>query len=135
MENLRPDAELMLTLTSLAKSIARWIFRMLPSWVGFSPGLAPPVLSSRSVVWEEGKPKMYFQDCSGWQCQLLEADLQTSLRRQMHFASSDKLVEFVERGGGFKDQEARMMFDQGIEKGKAGVFLSLTDEQYAELNR
>jgi hypothetical protein len=78
---------------------------------------------------------MYFQDCSGWQCQFLEADLQTSLRRQLHFASSDKLVEFVERGGGFKDQGARMMLDQGTEKGRGGVFLSLTDEQYAELNR
>jgi hypothetical protein len=78
---------------------------------------------------------MYFQDCSGWQCQFLEADLQTSLRRQLHFASSDKLVEFVERGGGFKDQEARMMLDQGTGKGRGGVFLSLTDEQYAELNR
>jgi hypothetical protein len=78
---------------------------------------------------------MYFQDCGGWQCQFLEADLQTSLRRQLHFASSDKLVEFVERGGGFKDQEARMMLDQGTEKGRGGVFLSLTDEQYAELNR
>jgi len=28
-----------------------------------------------------------------------------------------------------------MMLDQGTGKGRGGVFLSLTDEQYAELNR
>jgi hypothetical protein len=78
---------------------------------------------------------MYFQDCNGWQCQFLEADLKTSLRRQMHFASSDRLIEFVERGGGFTDRESRLMLNQGIEKGRAGVFLSLTDELYTELNR
>jgi hypothetical protein len=69
---------------------------------------------------------MYFQDCSGWQCQFLEADLKTSLRLQMHFTSSDKLVEFVECGGGFIDHpEVRMMLDQGTGKGSGGVFLSL----------
>jgi hypothetical protein len=78
---------------------------------------------------------MYFQDCDGWQCQFLEADLKASLRRQLHFASSDKLVEFVERGRGFKDQETRMKFDQGIENGSGSLFLSVTDDQYTELNR
>jgi hypothetical protein len=45
----------------------------------------------------------------GWDCQFLEADLKTSLGRHLTFKSSEKIVELVERGGGFKDQEARMM--------------------------
>lgn len=78
---------------------------------------------------------MSFQFRNGWQCSFLEADLKTSLPRHLHFASSQKLVELFARGGGFKDQEARLMLDQGIEKGRGGVFLSLTDEQYAKLAR
>jgi hypothetical protein len=31
------------------------------------------------------------------------------------------------------DQESRMMLNQGIAMGRGGVFLSLTDEQYARL--
>jgi hypothetical protein len=59
--------------------------------------------------------------------------LRTPLPRRLHFASSDKIVELVERGGGFSDQESRLMLNQGIERGRGGVFLNLTDEQYAKL--
>jgi hypothetical protein len=76
---------------------------------------------------------MCFQYRAGWDCQFLEADLKTSLGRHLTFKSSEKIVELVERGGGFKDQEARMMLDQGIEKGRGGVFLDLT--QYRKLRR
>jgi hypothetical protein len=78
---------------------------------------------------------MYFQLHDGWDCQFLEADLKTSLHRHLHFTSSEKIVELVARGGGFKDQEARLMLDQGIEKGRGGVFLELTEEQYEKLKR
>ena len=78
---------------------------------------------------------MSFQDRHGWQCQFLEADLQTPLPKRLHFTSSDKIIELVERGGGFKDQESRLMLDQGIAMGRGGVFLSLTEEQYAKLKR
>ena len=72
---------------------------------------------------------MSFQDRNGWQCQFLEADLQTPLPKRLHFASSDKLVELVERAGGFIDQETRLMLEQGISMGRGGVFLRLTEEQ------
>jgi hypothetical protein len=78
---------------------------------------------------------MYFQFRDGWDCSFLEADLKTSLHRHLSFASAEKIVELVARGGGFRDQESRLMLDQGIEKGRGGVFLSLTDEQYAKLKR
>jgi len=74
-----------------------------------------------------------FQFRDGWQCQFLEADLQTPLPKKLHFASSDKVIELVERAGGFIDQETRLMVDQGIEMGRGGLFLQLTEEQYAKL--
>jgi hypothetical protein len=78
---------------------------------------------------------MSFQDRYGWHCQFLEADLKTSLPRHLHFTSADKIIELVERGGGFTDQESRIMLNQAIEKGRGGVFLNLTQEQYAKLKR
>jgi hypothetical protein len=50
-------------------------------------------------------------------------------------ASSEKIVELVERGGGFPDQKSRMELKQDIEKGRGGVFLNLTAEQYGKLKR
>ena len=76
---------------------------------------------------------MYFQDRNGWQCQFLEKDLKTSLPRKLHFTSAEKVIELVERGGGITDQECRLMLDQAIVKGRGGVFLNLTAEQYAKL--
>ena len=78
---------------------------------------------------------MYFQYRNGWQCQFLEADLKTALPRKLHFTSSDKVIDLVNRGGGITDQESRLMLDQAIATGRGGVFLSLTDEQYAKLKR
>jgi hypothetical protein len=74
-----------------------------------------------------------FQDRHGWQCQFLEADLKTPLPKRLHFTSSEKIVELVKRGGGITDQESRLMLEQGISMGRCGVFLSLTEEQYAKL--
>jgi hypothetical protein len=78
---------------------------------------------------------MSFMDRNGWHCQFLEKDLQTPLPRKLHFTSAEKVVELVERGGGFIDQESRLMVAQAIEMGRGGVFLSLTDAQYAKLCR
>jgi hypothetical protein len=68
-----------------------------------------------------------------WYCQFLEEDLQTPLPRKLRFASPDKVVELVERGGGLSNLESRQALDQAIEIGRGGVFLSLTAEQYSKL--
>jgi len=68
-----------------------------------------------------------FQDRNGWQCQFLEADLKTPLPRKLHFTSPDKIIEIVERGGGLRDQESRLMLQPGISLGRGGVFLNLTE--------
>jgi hypothetical protein len=52
---------------------------------------------------------MYFQFRNGWNCQFLEEDLKTSLPRKLRFASSNKVVQLVERTGGLTDQESRLM--------------------------
>ena len=52
---------------------------------------------------------MSFQFRNGWHCQFLEKDLTTALPRKLHFATSNKVVQLVERAGGFTDQESRLM--------------------------
>jgi hypothetical protein len=78
---------------------------------------------------------MYFQDRNGWQCQFLEADLKTPLPRKLCFATPDKVITLVQHGGGLPDLESRLMLDQAIAKGRGGVFLKLTEEQYIKLKR
>ena len=84
---------------------------------------------------EEVRHRVYmsFQCRFGWHCQFLEEDLQTPLPRKLRFASPDKVVELVERGGGLSNLESRQALDQAIEIGRGGVFLTLTEEQYAKL--
>jgi hypothetical protein len=57
------------------------------------------------------------------------------LPKRLHFTTPDKIIELVERGGAFPDQESRLMLDEGLSMGRGGVFLSLTEEQYARLKR
>ena len=48
----------------------------------------------------------------------------------------DVIRGIVERGGGIRNSEARCMLDFGIEQqGQGGLYLMLTDEQYARLKR
>jgi len=76
---------------------------------------------------------MSFMRRRGLYCQFLEPDLQTPLPPKLTFKSPDKIVELVDRGGGFKDLAARQAFDHGVQIGRGGLYLSLTDEQYAVL--
>jgi hypothetical protein len=61
--------------------------------------------------------------------------LQTPLPRRLTFAAASKIVELVERAGGFKDLVERRAIDHAIEMGRGGIYLSLTDVQYAMLKR
>ena len=92
---------------------------------------------TRSMSPQEQTHRVYlsFQFRDDWRCQFLEQDLKTPLPRKLHFASPDKLIELVERGGGFPDQETRLMVSQGIAMGRGGIFLKLTEEQYAKLRK
>ena len=52
----------------------------------------------------------------------------------MNFQDEDKVVEFARRGGALANLEAKQAIE-GISDGKGGVFLKLSPEQYAKLDR
>lgn len=76
---------------------------------------------------------MYFMLRDGWHCQFLEADLKTPLPRKLNLNSSQKVIETAERGGYNMNLEGRQALDHGIENGRGGVWLLLTEEQYQKL--
>ncbi|MDE3148852.1 MAG: hypothetical protein KGL37_05225 [Acidobacteriota bacterium] len=78
---------------------------------------------------------MYFQFRQGWQCQFPESHLKTSLPSKPVLADSEKLIGLIERGGGLPDLASRQALDQAIAKGRGGVFLDLTPEQYGQLRK
>jgi hypothetical protein len=78
---------------------------------------------------------MSFMHCEGWHCQFLEEDLKTSLPRKVTLDSPAKLIEMAKRGGSNLNLETRQALDHGIEIGRGGVWLELTEEQYARLRK
>jgi hypothetical protein len=71
----------------------------------------------------------------GWYCQFLEEDLKTPLPRKVTLDSPQKLMEMAERGGGLPNLEASQMLRLGIEVGRGGVWLSLSEDQYQKLKK
>ena len=86
---------------------------------------------------ERQKPRhkvyMHYMLRDGWYCQFLESDLKTPLRRKLAFADSDKILELAHRGGASLILEDRHAIAHGIEIGRGGIWLNLTDEQYRKL--
>jgi hypothetical protein len=78
---------------------------------------------------------MSFMLRDGWHCQFLEEDLKTSLPRKVTLDSPAKLIEMAERGGSRLNLEGRQALDHGIETGRGGIWLELTDEQYVALKK
>jgi hypothetical protein len=76
---------------------------------------------------------MYFMCRDGWHCQFLEEDLRTSLPKKLNFKNCDKVREIAERGGCNMVLESRQALDHGIEIGRGGVWLELSEEQYQKL--
>jgi len=76
---------------------------------------------------------MYFMLREGWHCQFLEADLKTPLPKKLNLSSSQKIIETAERGGYNMNLEGRQALDHGIENGRGGIWLLLTEEQYQKL--
>jgi hypothetical protein len=78
---------------------------------------------------------MYFFLRSGWQVQFTEADLKTPLPRKLTFSDPEKIRELARRGEAWGTSEARQILEHAIEKGRGGIYLRLTPEQYARLRR
>lgn len=78
---------------------------------------------------------MQFMLRDGWRCQFLQEDLKTPLPRRLRFSTADKVRELVSRSVGQLDSETRQALEYGIELGRGGIWLDLTDEQYRQLNQ
>jgi hypothetical protein len=76
---------------------------------------------------------MSFMKSHGWYCQFLEEDLKTPLPRKLTFVSSEKIMDLAERAGALRNLECRQALERGIEVGRGGLFLTLTEDQYTKL--
>ena len=80
-------------------------------------------------------PRVYMglMQRNGWHCQFLEEDLKTSLSKKLAFLSQDMMIELARRGGAVLNLETEQAIRHGIEIGRGGVWLNLTEEQYRKL--
>ena len=76
---------------------------------------------------------MYYMYRTSWMCQFLEEDLKTPLPRRLYFRSPEKIRTIMEKVGNFADLQDRQSLDYGLEIGRGGVWLQLTEEQYNRL--
>jgi hypothetical protein len=76
---------------------------------------------------------MSFMFRHGWICQFLEQDLKTPLAKSLKFRSDSKVREAAQRGGAMLNLESLQALEHGIETGRGGLWLELTDEQYQRL--
>jgi hypothetical protein len=70
-----------------------------------------------------------------WYCQFLEEDLKTALPRKVTLKTEEQVKGMARRGGANMNLESQQALEHGIEIGRGGVWLSLTDEQYVKLKR
>jgi hypothetical protein len=54
---------------------------------------------------------------------------------QLDLDGPEKLIEMAQRGGWLPNCEADQVLRYGIEMGRGGVWLSLTEEQYRKLKK
>jgi hypothetical protein len=80
-------------------------------------------------------PRVYmsFMLRHGWHCQFLEEDLKTSLPKKLAFLSQDMILELARPGGAVLNLEAEQAIHHGINIGRGGVWLNLTEDQYRKL--
>lgn len=68
-----------------------------------------------------------------WVVQFLEPDLKTSAGRTFTYDTADKVTAIFEQSQSRKTTEFRQALDVGIELGRGGIYLELSDEQYQKL--
>ncbi len=76
---------------------------------------------------------MSFMQRQGWHCQFLEEDLKTALPKKLAFLSQDMILQLARRGGAVLNLETEQAIRHGIDIGRGGVWLNLSDEQYRKL--
>lgn len=61
----------------------------------------------------------------------MEADLKTPLKLKLNFSDPNKIYELADRSLRRLNLEERQGIDHGIEIGRGGFYIEVTDEQYA----
>lgn len=75
----------------------------------------------------------FFMCREGWHVQFLEPDLRTPIHKHLRFTAPAKIMELAERGGADLSLDSRAALEHGIQIGRGGFYLNLTDEQYRRL--
>lgn len=75
---------------------------------------------------------MYFRRRFGWHCAFRD-EARKKLPREFTFNSSATVRELAKRGYGLVHEWDREGFEVGLDIGKGGIWLRLTDEQYLAL--
>jgi hypothetical protein len=80
-------------------------------------------------------PRVYaiFQIRQGWRVSFLEKGWKTPLVKPLTLASERKLLELAERRNAELNLEAREAIQHGVNIGRGGFYLRLSDEQYNRL--
>lgn len=103
-----------------------------PAWVNLGQRLctkcAPSTVRIYMSFFSRG-----LQGGSEWVCGFLESDLKTSICRSRTFASAQKLQDLVERTPTVLSDSDQRSFAYDLERGRGGVWLEVTAEQYARL--
>ena len=76
---------------------------------------------------------MSFMYRAGWHCQFLEEDLKTPLPKKVTVKTHERIREIARRGGAEMSLDSIHALDHGIEIGRGGTWLELTEEQYRRL--
>ena len=71
----------------------------------------------------------------GWSVQFLESDLKTPVGRIRELGSVDKVRELIARTPTRLDLAAKQAIEHAIARGRGGMYLQLTEDQYQKLKR
>lgn len=71
-----------------------------------------------------------FMHRDGWHCSFLESDLKTSLKLKLRFTDPQKLYELADRSLHQMNLEERQGIGHGINIGRDGFYIEVSDEQY-----
>src|ERR1700677_1530183 len=69
----------------------------------------------------------------GWSVQFLEPDLKTPVGRIRQLGNVDKVKELIARTPTRLDLAAKQAIEHAIARGRGGIYLDLTGEQYRKL--
>jgi len=92
-------------------------------------------LCARCKLAQTHRIYMKFMLRDGWECQFLEEDLKTDIRKRVIFRDPQKIREAAERGHSLTDADSRLSLDNDIKIGWGGIWLQLTEDQYQALRR